>query len=141
MTQGIRKLLIANRGEIAVRIIRAAHALGIPTVAACSEADRDSLAARMADEVHVLGQARADKSYLNIEALIGALKVTGADAVHPGYGFLSENADFAEAVVAAGVIFLLAPAPTPSAVWAIKPRPAAQHKLLAYPWCRVPQVN
>ena len=106
MTQGIRKLLIANRGEIAVRIIRAAHALGIPTVAACSEADRDSLAARMADEVHVLGQARADKSYLNIEALIGALKVTGADAVHPGYGFLSENADFAEAVVAAGVIFV-----------------------------------
>ena len=106
MTQGIRKLLIANRGEIAVRIIRAAHALGIPTVAACSEADRDSLAARMADEVHVLGPARADKSYLNIEALIGALKATGANAVHPGYGFLSENAAFAEAVVAAGAIFV-----------------------------------
>lgn len=106
MTQGIRKLLIANRGEIAVRIIRAAHALGIPTVAACSEADRDSLAARLANEVHVLGPARADKSYLSIEALIGALKVTGANAVHPGYGFLSENADFAEAVVAAGAIFV-----------------------------------
>ncbi|WP_306106478.1 biotin carboxylase N-terminal domain-containing protein, partial [Pseudomonas sp. FSL R10-2172] len=84
MTQGIHKLLIANRGEIAVRIIRAAQALGIPTVAACSEADVDSQAARMADEVHILGPARADKSYLNIEALIGALKATGANAVHPG---------------------------------------------------------
>ncbi|MBI6952131.1 acetyl-CoA carboxylase biotin carboxylase subunit [Pseudomonas sp. CCOS 191] len=106
MTQGIRKLLIANRGEIAVRIIRAAKALGIPTVAACSEADVDSLAARMADEVHVLGPARADKSYLNVEALLGALKATGANAVHPGYGFLSENAEFAEAVQAAGAIFV-----------------------------------
>ncbi|MFJ4193478.1 acetyl-CoA carboxylase biotin carboxylase subunit [Pseudomonas sp. NPDC089534] len=106
MTQGIHKLLIANRGEIAVRIIRAARELGIPTVAACSEADVDSLAARMADEVHVLGPARADKSYLNVEALLGALKATGANAVHPGYGFLSENAEFAEAVVAAGAIFV-----------------------------------
>lgn len=106
MTQGIHKLLIANRGEIAVRIIRAAKALGIPTVAACSEADVDSQAARMADEVHILGPARADKSYLNVEALLGALKSTGADAVHPGYGFLSENADFAEAVVSAGAIFV-----------------------------------
>ncbi len=106
MTQGIRKLLIANRGEIAVRIIHAAKALGIPTVAACSEADVDSQAARMADEVHILGPARADKSYLNVEALLGALKTTGANAVHPGYGFLSENADFAEAVLAAGAIFV-----------------------------------
>ena len=106
MTQGIHKLLIANRGEIAVRIIRAAKALGIPTVAACSEADVDSLAARMADEVHILGPARADKSYLNVEALLGALTSTGANAVHPGYGFLSENADFAEAVVSAGAIFV-----------------------------------
>ncbi len=79
MTQGIRKLLIANRGEIAVRIIRAAKELGIPTVAACSEADVDSQAARMADEVHILGPARADKSYLNVEALLGALKATGAN--------------------------------------------------------------
>lgn len=106
MTQAIHKLLIANRGEIAVRIIRAAKELGIPTVAACSEADVDSQAARMADEVHILGPARADKSYLNVEALLGALKATGANAVHPGYGFLSENADFAEAVVAAGAIFV-----------------------------------
>lgn len=106
MTQGIRKLLVANRGEIAVRIIRAAKELGIPTVAACSDADIDSLAARMADEVYILGPARADKSYLDIHALLGALKATDANAVHPGYGFLSENADFAEAVLAAGAIFV-----------------------------------
>ncbi|MGE8497514.1 MAG: acetyl-CoA carboxylase biotin carboxylase subunit [Pseudomonas sp.] len=106
MTQRIRKLLVANRGEIAVRIIRAAKALDIATVAACSEADVDSLAARLADEVHVLGPARADKSYLNVEALLGALAATGANAVHPGYGFLSENADFAEAVLATGAIFV-----------------------------------
>lgn len=106
MTDSIRKLLVANRGEIAVRIIRAAKALGIPTVAACSEADADSMAARLADEVQVIGPARADKSYLNSEALLGALKASGANAVHPGYGFLSENAEFAEAVVQAGAIFV-----------------------------------
>lgn len=106
MTQVITKLLVANRGEIAVRIIRAAKALGIPTVAACSEADVDSMAAQLADEVQVLGPARADRSYLNTEAVLAALKASGADAVHPGYGFLSENADFAHAVEAAGAIFV-----------------------------------
>lgn len=106
MTQAINKLLVANRGEIAVRILRAAKALGIPTVAACSEADADSMAARLADEVQIIGPARADKSYLNVEALLSALQRSGANAVHPGYGFLSENAGFAEAVVAAGAIFV-----------------------------------
>lgn len=106
MTQVITKLLVANRGEIAVRIIRAAKALGIPTVAACSEADVDSMAAQLADEVQVLGPARADRSYLNTEAVLAALKASGANAVHPGYGFLSENADFAQAVEAAGAIFV-----------------------------------
>lgn len=106
MTQAITKLLVANRGEIAVRIIRAAKALGIPTVAACSEADVDSMAAQLADEVQVLGPARADRSYLNTEAVLAALKASGANAVHPGYGFLSENADFAHAVEAAGAIFV-----------------------------------
>ncbi|WP_443113560.1 acetyl-CoA carboxylase biotin carboxylase subunit [Herbaspirillum seropedicae] len=106
MTTSLRKLLIANRGEIAVRIIRAAQALGIPTVAACSEADADSLAARMADEVHIIGPARADLSYLNVDALLKAARDSGADALHPGYGFLSENAAFAEAVNAAGLIFV-----------------------------------
>ncbi|BAQ76312.1 acetyl-CoA carboxylase biotin carboxylase subunit [Pseudomonas sp. Os17] len=106
MTQAIKKLLVANRGEIAVRIIGAAKALGIPTVAACSEADADSMAARLADEVQIIGPARADKSYLNIQALLAALQASGANAVHPGYGFLSENAGFAEAVVEAGAIFV-----------------------------------
>ncbi|NQE51010.1 acetyl-CoA carboxylase biotin carboxylase subunit [Herbaspirillum rubrisubalbicans] len=106
MNSSIHKLLVANRGEIAVRIIRAAQALGIPTVAACSEADQDSLAARMADEVQIIGPARADRSYLNGEALLHAAKASGANAIHPGYGFLSENADFAEAVTAAGLIFV-----------------------------------
>lgn len=106
MTTSLRKLLIANRGEIAVRIIRAAQALGIKTVAACSEADADSLAARMADEVQLIGPARADRSYLNADALLKAARDSGADAIHPGYGFLSENAAFAEAVSAAGLIFV-----------------------------------
>lgn len=106
MTQAIQKLLVANRGEIAVRIIHAANGLGIPTVLACSEADVDSMAARLADEIHVLGPARADKSYLNIPLMLDALKVTRANAVHPGYGFLSENAAFADAVNEAGAIFV-----------------------------------
>ncbi|MCO6058757.1 acetyl-CoA carboxylase biotin carboxylase subunit [Pseudomonas sp. MOB-449] len=106
MSGSIHKLLVANRGEIAVRIIRAAQTLGIPTVAACSEADIDSLPARLADEVRVIGPARADKSYLNADALLQAALDSGANAIHPGYGFLSENAAFAEAVASAGLIFV-----------------------------------
>ncbi len=102
----IRKLLIANRGEIAVRIQRAARDLGIRTVQVASEADRDMLAARMADEVIVLGPPAASKSYLAVDRLLDALRDSGADAVHPGYGFLSENADFARAVTAMGRIFV-----------------------------------
>ncbi|MFE3839308.1 acetyl-CoA carboxylase biotin carboxylase subunit [Pseudogemmobacter sonorensis] len=106
MSQGIRKLLIANRGEIAVRIIRAARDLGIRTVQVVSEADRGMLATRMADEVVVIGPASAAKSYLNIGAVLEALRDSGADALHPGYGFLSENAAFARAVTAMGRIFV-----------------------------------
>ncbi|MDK3019860.1 acetyl-CoA carboxylase biotin carboxylase subunit [Pseudodonghicola flavimaris] len=102
---GIRKLLIANRGEIAVRIIRAARDLGIRTVQVVSEADQDMLAARLADEVRVIGPAPAPKSYLDVERILQALRDSGADAVHPGYGFLSENADFARRVAEMGVIF------------------------------------
>ena len=102
----IRSLLVANRGEIAVRIIRAAKALGIRTVQVHSAADADMLAVRLADEAVNIGPPAAKKSYLNIEAVIAAAKATGVDAVHPGYGFLSENGDFADAVVAAGLIFV-----------------------------------
>lgn len=107
----VRKILIANRGEIAIRIIRAARELGIATVQTASEADRDMLACKLADETVEIGPAPAAKSYLRSEAIIAAAHTTGADAVHPGYGFLSENADFAEAVENAGLIFI-GPGPT-----------------------------
>jgi len=102
----IKKLLIANRGEIAVRIIRAAKELGVGTVQVHSAADTESLAVKMADEAVNIGPPHAAKSYLNIENILNAAKQTSADAVHPGYGFLAENADFADAVEAAGLIFV-----------------------------------
>ncbi len=106
----IRKILVANRGEIAVRIIRAAKELGIATVQVHSSADRDMLAVRMADEAVEIGPAHAGKSYLRPDLHIAAALAHGADAIHPGYGFLSENAAFAEAVEAAGLVFI-GPAP------------------------------
>ena len=102
----ITKLLIANRGEIAVRIIRAAKELGIKTVQVHSAADAESLAVKMADEAVNIGPPHAAKSYLSIPNILDAAKQTGADAVHPGYGFLAENAGFADAVEAAGLIFV-----------------------------------
>lgn len=102
----IRSLLIANRGEIAVRIIRAAQELGLRTIQVHSLADADSLAVRMADEAVEIGPPAAGKSYLKIENILAAAKESGADAVHPGYGFLAENADFADAVEAAGLVFV-----------------------------------
>jgi acetyl-CoA carboxylase biotin carboxylase subunit len=102
----LSKIFIANRGEIAVRIIRAARELGIATVQAASAADRDMLAARLADEVVEIGPPHAAKSYLNQPAILEAARATGADAVHPGYGFLSENAAFAAAVEDAGLVFI-----------------------------------
>jgi acetyl-CoA carboxylase, biotin carboxylase subunit len=102
----IASVLIANRGEIAVRIIAAAKALGIRTVQAHSSADADMLAVRLADAAVNIGPPAAAKSYLNINAVVAAAVAAGVDAVHPGYGFLAENADFADAVEAAGLIFI-----------------------------------
>jgi acetyl-CoA carboxylase biotin carboxylase subunit len=102
----ISTLFIANRGEIAVRILRAARELGIRTVQAHSQADADSLAVKLADQAVEIGPPQAARSYLNVAAILKAAKSSGADAIHPGYGFLAENADFADAVERAGMIFV-----------------------------------
>lgn len=102
----IRKLLIANRGEIAVRIIRACREMGIETVAVYSEADKESLHTQLADEAVCIGPASSAKSYLSMERIMSAALVTGADAIHPGFGFLSENAKFAEFCEQCGITFV-----------------------------------
>ncbi len=104
------KILIANRGEIALRIMRACRELGIQTAAVYSEVDRDAPHVRLADEAVEIGDSEPRESYLNIPKVIQAAKATGAEAIHPGYGFLSENADFAEAVATAGLTFIGPPA-------------------------------
>jgi 3-methylcrotonyl-CoA carboxylase alpha subunit len=106
MYRRFRTLLIANRGEIACRVIRTARAMGLRTVAVYSEADRGATHVAMADDAVLLGPARAHDSYLNIERVLEAARQTGAEAIHPGYGFLSENAGFAEACAKAGLVFV-----------------------------------
>src|ERR687885_1560302 len=100
------KILIANRGEIALRVLRACKELGIPTVAVHSTADGDAMHVRLADESVCIGPPAAKDSYLNIPALLAACEITGADAVHPGYGFLSENARFAEILSDHNITFI-----------------------------------
>ena len=109
----IKKLLIANRGEIAVRIIRACKELGIETVAVFSEADRDSLHVQLADEAYCIGPTASKESYLNVTNIISVAKLTESEAIHPGYGFLAENADFAELCQECNIIFV---GPSPDAI-------------------------
>src|SRR5690349_23618212 len=101
-----KRILIANRGEIACRIIKTARKLGIETVAVYSQADRDALHVAMADSAIAIGPAPASESYLVIEKIVAACKQGGAEAVHPGYGFLSEREAFAKALSAAGIVFI-----------------------------------
>ena len=122
------KVLIANRGEIALRVIRACRELGLQTVAVYSEADRDSLHVRFADDNVCIGPPPSRDSYLNIPRLIAAAEITGADAIHPGYGFLAENAEFAETCVASNLTFI---GPTPEQIRVMGDKAAARRAMAA----------
>ncbi len=128
MTPPLTKVLIANRGEIAVRVIRACHEMGIPTVAVYSEVDRTALHVRNAFEAVCIGPAPSSESYLRGEAILEAARLTGATAIHPGYGFLSENAAFAQSVIDAGLNWI---GPPPSAIDAMGSKTRARQRMVA----------
>src|SRR5947208_17052350 len=123
-----RNILIANRGEIAVRVIRACRELGVQTVAVYSAADREALHVRMADEAYLIGPPPSRESYLVAEKLIAVAKKSGAEAIHPGYGFLSERAHFAKACADAGLIFI---GPSPQAIDAMGDKVEARSRMTA----------
>ncbi|MHC4925447.1 MAG: ATP-binding protein, partial [Planctomycetota bacterium] len=122
-----KKVLIANRGEIALRIIRACHELGVQTVAVYSEADRESLHVRFADEEVCIGKPPAADSYLNIPRIMAAAEITGAEAIHPGYGFLAENAEFSEICTRSGVTFI---GPTPHQIRSMGDKATARKTMM-----------
>ena len=124
----LKKVLIANRGEIALRVLRACREMGIATVAVHSEADRDSLHVKLADESVCIGPAPSPQSYLHSPAIISAAEVTGADAIHPGYGFLAENANFADQVEQSGFVFI---GPRADTIRLMGDKVSAKHAMIA----------
>src|SRR4029077_14692114 len=133
-----RKILIANRGEIALRVICACKELDIATVAVYSEADRNSLHVRFADEAVCIGPARSSDSYLNIPHVISAAEITDVDGIHPGYGFLSENANFAEVCEASHITFI---GPRPEILRLMGEKERARREMATMGLCVVPGSN